>query len=113
MRTYPNLDSNGELCAFEVDNMLIGAATIGRILRKQVGAQITFQPRWTFTVGDVRLEFTVNSADFVVIEPFEDNSRYWIGPEQGGLTRNPVIDVVHQAIARYKPTPIAWLRTFA
>jgi hypothetical protein len=111
MRTHPILDSNGNLCAFEVSNLLLGAATIGRILRKQLGATIPYRPWWNLNVGDVRLEFTLNSLDFVVIEPFGDNSRYWIGPEQGVL-RTPVIDAIHQCIAHYKPTPLAWVRTF-
>jgi hypothetical protein len=112
MRTHPVFDSNGELCAFEVSNALLGAATIGRILRKQLGATITHRPSSFLKVGDVRLEFTLNAIDFVVIEPFGDNSRYWIGPEQGELKRTPAIDAIHQSIARYKPTPLAWIGTF-
>ena len=32
---------------------------------------------------DVRIEFKCQGHDYIVMEPFGDNSRYWIGPKGG------------------------------
>jgi hypothetical protein len=112
MRTYPLLDANGELYAFEVGNVLIGGATIGRLVRSKLGATITSGPTAVFSSTDVRLGFTFNGARFIAVEPFGDNSRYWVGSESDGLVRHPLIDSVHAVIREYWPLPLAWLRSF-
>ena len=112
MRTYPIPDANGELYAFEVGNLLISGATIGRIVRSKLGATITSKPTTVLSKTDVRLGFILRGVQFVVVEPYGDNSRYWVGPESEGRIRNPLIDMVHAAISEYRPTPISWLLTF-
>jgi len=114
MQTFPIFDTNGDLYAFEINHFLISGATIGRIVRSQLEATITPNPTKAFSNKDVRLGFSFKGVQFIVVEPFGDNSRYWIGPysESDGLVRNPLIDLVHACISEYRPTPLGWLRTF-
>jgi hypothetical protein len=112
MRTHPIRDSSGSLLAFEVENLLIGGATIGRIVKAKLGATIIPNARFVFRNRDVRLGFEVDGVQFVVVEPFGDSSRYWIGPAADDVAPSPLIEGVYEAIAKYSPTPLGWLRTF-
>jgi hypothetical protein len=112
MRTHPIRDSSGNLLAFEVENLLIGGATIGRIVKAKLGAAIIPHARSVIDNRDVRLAFQLDGVQFVVVEPFGDSSRYWIGPSADDLVPTPLIEGVHEAIAKYSPTPLGWLRTF-
>jgi len=112
MQTYPILDGSGELYAFEIELLLISASTVGRIMRTKLGATITPKSRKFYSNNDVRLGFVLQGAHFIVVEPFGDNSRYWVGPHSEGGARNPLIDQVHESLKEYSPTFMGWLRTF-
>jgi hypothetical protein len=112
MQTYPILNTSGELYAFEIDLLLISASTVGRLMRSKLGATITPRPRKFYSNNDVRLGFVLQGVHFIVVEPFGDNSRYWVGPYAEDGARNPLIDQVHELLKEYRPTLMGWLRTF-
>lgn len=105
MRTYP--DENVQLsCAvgFEIDNIYVSLRTVAHILRgvdrvTEVTTRRLFS-RWE----EVHIWFKYLNHDCVVIEPFGDNSRYWIGP------KNPEekfdISTVETAFKQYQPQPV-------
>jgi hypothetical protein len=112
MHTHPIRNSSGHLLAFEVGNTLIGPATFGRIMESKLGARIIPKPWKKFKNADVRLGFELRGDQFIVVEPYGDNSRYWVGPVGDELVHNPIIDLIHAAIGSYTPSPLGWLRTF-
>jgi hypothetical protein len=100
MRTYP-LQASGVLHAFEVSNIWLQPRAIARLVRSQ-GAEITFQRR-LFRSGDVHLQFKFKGKEFQVIEPFGDNSRYWIGPAEESPAPLAEVSDLHEVFARYRP----------
>ena len=82
MITYPIKDESGSLRAFEVDNVYIGVGGIRKLLSEKDGVS-DLRARKLFAGGDdeFRLGFNYFGRSFLVVEPFGDNSRYWIGPE--------------------------------
>lgn len=81
MRIFPDFDSSDEEAAgFEVDSAHIGIFGIARLLERLPSvAEVARRPPFQ-AWGDVRVRFRFRGIDFVVVEPFGDNSRYWIGP---------------------------------
>lgn len=84
MRVHKLNRDDGQLYAFEIENVYIRprkiAALLGAVdkvskinLRKPFGAS-----------SDVHLEFSYYGKDFMVWEPYGDSSRYWIGPKDEG-----------------------------
>ncbi len=100
MRTYP-LQSSGAIHAFEVSNLWLQPRAIARLLRSQ-GADVTFERR-LFRSGDVHLQFRFKGKEFQVVEPFGDNSRYWIGPAGDAPVPSPEISELHKAFVHYRP----------
>jgi hypothetical protein len=75
MRTYPLLDAQGRLVAFEVSSLL------GRRLARRVAASISGARIVSTNLGEDRFcEFEIGSSRFAIEEPFGDNSRFWVGP---------------------------------
>ena len=111
MRTYPLRTKSGEIYAFEVDNTLLSAARIGRIVRESLGAQVTSGPNTFFARTDVRLTFKLKEKSFQVWEPYGDNSRYWIGPDNAESDRLPEIDIIREAIEKARISPFHRLLT--
>lgn len=85
MKIFSDLDSTDEeSIGFEVDSAYIGISGITRLLERLPGVEKVVRRAPFQKWGDVRVRFTYHDIDFVVIEPFGDNSRYWIGPVEGG-----------------------------
>jgi hypothetical protein len=80
MKTYPVTDANGMQIAFEIENIYIGSKSIVDLLCV-LGEIKNIRMRKPFTNSEYRIKFEYNGVDCVVWEPFGDNSRYWIGPE--------------------------------
>jgi hypothetical protein len=81
MHTYPTHNKKGDLIGFEISNLLISRGRVVRLLRTIPTVTITKLPkRWVMDDDDF-VHFTVNRHLFKVIEPFGDNSRYWIVAE--------------------------------
>lgn|SRR6185312_4037361 len=76
MKTYPIAFENGHCKAFEINNVYIGSKKVALLLASVEGVtQINCSAH-----ADVRVEFGYSGHHCVVVEPFGDNSRYWLGP---------------------------------
>ena len=81
MHTSPTHDDKGHVTGFEISNLLISRGGVVKLLRTISTVTITKSPkRWTLD-DDAFVHFTMNGHLFKVIEPFGDNSRYWIVAE--------------------------------
>lgn len=68
--------------------------------------------------NEIHTEFTFDGANFVVWEPFGDNSRFWIGPsddETGAVTNTLKLrEIVSSSwpgpISRMLSRVVSWLR---
>jgi hypothetical protein len=77
MRTYPILRDDGSLLAFEISNTWIAKGTIRRLLCSVPGVSDV----QATTSGEQRALFSFHGEPCEVWEPFGDNSRYWVGPQ--------------------------------
>jgi hypothetical protein len=80
MRTYPIRDASGTTFAFEVDAQIIGWS-LARTLREIDDVSNVRPRKWWVGSADVHIRFTYRGREYLVWEPFGDNSRWWIGPE--------------------------------
>lgn len=78
MRTYRD-GSGSAVAGFEVSNLLISTKQIAMILRSVEGVRDVHERR-SFSHQEELLKFSYSGVPGVVIEPFGDSSRYWIGP---------------------------------
>ena len=81
MRTYPIRDDAGVLFAFEIDAPLLGRR-LARVLAEVAGVSEVRRRRWWRGPPDVHIRFRYHDREFIVWEPFGDNSRWWIGPDE-------------------------------
>jgi hypothetical protein len=82
MNTYPIVDpkQGDNPFAFEVENAYLSRRTVARLLgRLDAVTKVGLGGRFGSS-NDVRVEFKFKNRDYIVLEPFGDNSRYWIGP---------------------------------
>ena len=68
--------------AFEVENAYFSLATVAELLTSVSGVRDLQRRKWFGEWDDVHIKFKYLARDFVVTEPFGDNSRYWIGPQE-------------------------------
>lgn len=103
MQTYPTMDKHGlHPLAFEIENVYVGPRAIGRIL-EQVNGVSGVRVRRAFSKWeDVHVWFKYMDRDYVVVEPFGDNSRYWIGPKEAPENA-PDVGAVENAFKDYRP----------
>ncbi len=100
MRTYPITSDDGKNIGFEICHTWIWIGSIMRILRSVPGVSLVSRARG----DDKRITFRLENEKFVVLEPFGDNSRYWIVPEAPGESV-ATQDELHQAFIEYR-TPL-------
>lgn len=82
MKTYPILcTEDGRKIAFEIGNTFISMHRIVRILESIDGVSDVCKRKMFSKFNEVHINFLYQGLDFVVLEPFGDNSRYWIGPK--------------------------------
>ena len=87
MNTYLICD-NQEPFAFEISNFLITINKVAYLL-DEVKEVTNIEKRKLFKGSSyVHIKFLYKGYDFIVWEPFGDNSRYWIGPEKEELKVN-------------------------
>jgi hypothetical protein len=103
MRTFPlALEADGRLCAFEIENAYIGPSTVAKVLRKTKDVTDVEQRRLFSSESEVHIKFTYRGCACIVWEPYGDNSRYWIGPENTSAFEGNVAQV-ERAFAQYEP----------
>lgn len=108
MKTYPIIQDGPDPFAFEIDHVYLSRRTIARLLEKIEGVTEVHMGGRFGSPDDVRIEFKCHGHDYVVMEPFGDNSRYWIGPGGGkdDVAAAANIGRIRSAFEGYKP-PLA------
>jgi hypothetical protein len=103
MWTHPLTDKAGVTYAFEVRALLFGRRFAARLQRINGVSDVRPRRRWVGS-SDVHIRFCYHGRECLVWEPFGDNSRWWIGPED---SESPHVSIVEleQAVARLS----AWL----
>lgn len=87
--TNPLFDSEGNLIAFEIDNTFVTPRRVIKVIDSIDEAEIVLKRRaLPFRRVGTFCEFLLDGTKFLAEEPFGDNSRYWIGPENDDESRN-------------------------
>lgn len=98
MKTYPIKDRQGQLFAFEVDNLLLGRRGLVRVVSTVPGARLHRRPKFLSWFREEEFcEFDVDGSVFVAWEPFGDSSRYWVGPKE--RRHHPAIELIEEVFA--------------
>ena len=93
MKTYPLLNEEGKLYAFEVGNLMLSRRRATKIVEEIPGSTVIRRPKWfSFSNQDIFCEFILNKVHFLIEEPYGDNSRYFIGKKESGWC--PELEVV-------------------
>jgi hypothetical protein len=81
MRIYELHDQRGRVFAFEIGVPWGGRRRVCSIVRKIPGARVIRAPRLlSWFREEAFCQFEIGGVRFQALEPFGDNSRYWIGP---------------------------------
>lgn len=103
MRTYPIRDG-GKTIGFEIENAYVGARDVARLLAGVEGVR-DVRTRRPFSIGDQHVvRFAYRDADCMVVEPFNDNSRWWIGQDEAGQAVD--VSELEAAFREYRPTAL-------
>ena len=104
MKTYP-IKEGADPFAFEIDHVYLSRRTIARVLNTVEGVTEVHLGGRFGSSDDIRVEFKCQGHDYIVMEPFGDNSRYWIGPKGGkdDVLAAANIGKMEGAFDRYKP----------
>jgi hypothetical protein len=105
MRTYDLKDKMSRVFAFEVSNLLLARQSLCKIILTIPNAKIIRKPK-RFSSEEIFCEFKVGDQRFTAMEPFGDNSRYWIGPEPPKWCKQ--ISEVQKAFVRYNRIRAFW-----
>ncbi|WP_300500798.1 hypothetical protein [Marinobacter sp.] len=102
MHIYPDENVQpGSAAGFEIDNIYLSPRTVARIL-KGINGVTRIKTRRLFSKWeDTHVWFTYLDHECVVIEPFGDNSHYWVGPKNVGT--NVDFTRVEDAFRKYQP----------
>src|SRR5476649_1521077 len=87
------------LTGFEVWNTTLSRGRACRIASRVPGARVIRRPRLSRWSPYPFCEFEVDSVHFLIIEPFGDNSRYWIVAKDVDASARPLIERVRSAFA--------------
>lgn len=104
MDTYPIVDPKKGECpfAFEIENAYVSRRTVARLLGGLDGVTDVGLGGRFGSSNDVRVEFKYRNHDYIVLEPFGDNSRYWIGPKNDAESAGDIGEV-ENIFKRYQP----------
>ena len=78
MKTYPLLNDDKQY-AFEIENTYIFLFQVRMLLSKHPGIS-QVRSKKLFQATDDRMWFIFKGTEYVLHEPYGDNSRYWVGP---------------------------------
>jgi hypothetical protein len=82
MKTRDLRDEQGLLTGFSVSNLFFSRHAVARVVASIPGVEIVRkQKRIAFSARDDFCEFIVDGKTFLAIEPFGDNSDFWVVPE--------------------------------
>jgi hypothetical protein len=101
MKTRDLRNDQGQLTGFSVSNLLLSRHGVPRIVADIPGAQLVRkQKRFALFAPDDFCEFTVEGKTFLAIEPFGDNSEFWVVTEPP--EECPQIEVVRRAFEAHR-----------
>jgi hypothetical protein len=105
MKTYPIVQEGAPPFAFEIDHVYLLRRTIVRLLNTVEGVTEVHLGGRFGSSDDIRIEFKCQGHDYIVMEPFGDNSRYWVGPKGGkaDVAAASNIGKIKSAFDGYKP----------
>lgn len=77
------IENNDQVVSFEIDNARVSRRRVAAILKKIPDLQILKEQKFLGQRCEDFCEFKLGGHEFYVWEPWNDNSRYWIGPRDG------------------------------
>lgn len=99
MKTFPIKLKDGHLYAFEIDNTDIWPRRISKLLNTLDGVTKIQRKKLLrrldkdHSEDTVHIKFSYNNKEFVVLEPWGDSSRYWIGPKDSNDIETGIIEI--------------------
>lgn len=101
MKTRDLRNDQGQLTGFIVSNLLLGRHGVPRIVGRIPGAKVVRkQKRFVVSAPDDFCEFIVDGKTFLTIEPFGDNSEFWVVTEPP--EECPQIETVRRAFVEHR-----------
>jgi hypothetical protein len=101
VKVFELRDAEGKVFAFEVDAAL-GRRGLCRLVSKISGVRLLAKPRlFSWFKEEAFCSFQLGGVTFEALEPFGDNSRYWVGPKPVQFA--PQINLVRAAFERHTP----------
>jgi hypothetical protein len=100
MKTRELRNDDGQLTGFIVSSFLLGRHGVPRIVAAIPGAVVVRkQKRFAISAPDDFCEFVVGGKTFMAIEPFGDNSEFWVVTEPPEDC--PQIEIVRHAFEQH------------
>src|SRR5258708_14372346 len=93
MKTYPLGHDDAPPFAFEIDHTFVSRGTIVRLVKRVDGVTDVHRAGLFRSSDDVRVAFKYLGRDYIVWEPWGDNSRYWVGPRVCDGAAPPAPDI--------------------
>ena len=105
MKTFEiHSDDEGYFVAFEIENAYVRPKTVAEILTSVDGVTDMAVGKSSGESRDIRVTFNYLGIEYIVWEPYGDNSRYWIGPKQtDGQMLDTDIAPLANAFREYQP----------
>lgn len=98
MKTILDTNEDGVVVAFAVSNFLLSSRRIAKILRDVPGIDNVERRRF-FEFSDEIVRFRFDGEPYVVVEPFGDNSQYFVARRAEGA-KSIDISPIEQAFKR-------------
>ena len=92
MKTWDLHNDAGTLTGFEVENHWLSRRRASRIAQTIPGSTVLRWPRRFSWNEDAFCAFSIDGVPFLIIEPFGDNSRYWVVAENPDPVARPLIE---------------------
>jgi hypothetical protein len=102
LKVFDATDDSGDLVYFEVSNSLLSRHAAHKLVRDIPGTAVLTRPRrFAFFGDDVFCTFKLGDKEFIIWEPFGDNSRFHISTSPAAPC--PELHLVRAQFLRYQP----------
>ena len=95
MKTFLLNSDEGQLVGFEISNSFLSSGGIAKYVRRIKGCDV-IGTRRLLSADEVHVRFSFSGNRFIVWEPFGDNSRLWVGPEDGEVVPPDTIEALRE-----------------
>lgn len=106
MQTYPITDKTGLMFALEIENAYASPGAVARIIERVEGVSSVSKRRPFSSSAEIHVSFLYHGRPFAVVEPYGDNSRYWIGPKEDLDAARIDISGIDRALKQYQPSTV-------